>query len=76
VHPTRSGQLQATYRFLGLPDHLPTDLGRPVNLSGTKLPIADHAYRRLIDVYASDVLELVSMIPSVDLDLWPNFGGI
>ena len=70
------GQLQATYRFLGLPDHLPTDLGRPVNLSGTKLPIADDAYRRLIDVYASDVLELVSMIPSVDLDLWPNFGGI
>jgi hypothetical protein len=70
------GQLQATYRFLGLADHQPTDLRRPVNLSGSKVPVPDDACRRLIDIYASDVLELVSMIPSVDLDLWPNFASM
>ena len=67
------GQLALTYRFLGLPDHRPRELRRPVNVSGGKLPIDPNARQRLIDLYASDVADLVALFPVIDLSLWPNF---
>ncbi len=71
-----AGQLDVTYRFLELREYRPTDLYRPVNVSGEKVPIDADAVRRLVDLYASDVLELRSLFPHVDLSVWPNFAGI
>ena len=71
-----AGQLDATYRFLGLPDYRPADLHRPVNVSGEKVPVDADAVRRLTDLYASDVLDLRGLFPHVDLSLWPNFAGL
>lgn len=69
------GQLAATYRFLGLGDHRPADLRRPVNVSGTKRTIDPQARRRLAELYRPDVARLVSMVPGIDLSLWPNFAA-
>ncbi len=69
-----AGQLAATYRFLGLPDHVPSDLRRSVNVSGTKVDLDDDARGRLIELYAADVAELVRLVPTIDTGLWPNFG--
>ncbi len=68
-----AGQLAATYRFLGLTDHQPEDLRRPVNVSGNKLAIDPEARTRLIDLYAPDVADLASLRPDLDLSLWANF---
>jgi hypothetical protein len=70
-----SAQLAVTYRFLGLTDHHPDDLRRPINVSGAKLSLDPEAHRRLVDLYAPDVDELVSLFPDVDRSLWPNFRG-
>ena len=70
-----AGQLASTYRFLGLDDHRPADLQRPVNVSGDKLPLDAGARRRLVDLYAPDVDDLVSLFPGLDIALWPNFAG-
>jgi Sulfotransferase family len=68
-----AGQLEATYRFLGLPDHRPDNLRRPVNVSGEKIAIDEDTRERLTALYAPDVRELVSLFPQVDANLWPNF---
>lgn len=68
-----AGQLAVTYRFLGLADHVPEDLRREVNVSGAKVAIHPDARRRLIDLYAPDVDELVASFPGIDRSLWPNF---
>ncbi len=67
-------QLALTYRFLGLPDHQPGDLRRPINVSGEKLPIDEEARQRLTSLYRPDVTELLSLFPALDSSLWPNFG--
>ncbi len=67
------GQLASTYRFLGLADHRPDDLRRPVNVSGGKVLLDPGARQRLVDLYAADVADLVSLFPTIDLSLWPNF---
>jgi hypothetical protein len=73
-HPAEA--LAATYRFLGLDDaHRPAGLRRGVNVSGAKVPLDDDARRRLVDLYAPDVDELVALFPSVDRSWWPNFGS-
>jgi hypothetical protein len=69
-------QLARTYRFLGLADHHPDALRRPINVSGQKLELDPDARRRLVDLYAPDVDELVSLFPDVDRSLWPNFSGL
>ena len=71
-----AGQLATTYRFLGLPEHGPADLLRPVNVSGEKLPVDADAVQRLTDLYATDALDLCSLFPHVDLSVWPNFAGL
>jgi hypothetical protein len=66
-------QLAITYRFLGLADHHPADLRRQINVSGEKLRLDPEARQRLIDLYAPDVDELISLFPHIDRSLWPNF---
>jgi hypothetical protein len=68
-------QLASTFQFLGLTDHRPDDLRRSVNVSGSKVPIDPQARSRLVDLYSSDVQDLVSLVPDIDLSLWPNFGA-
>ncbi len=70
-----AGQLASTYRFLGLAEHRPDDLERPVNVSGGKLTIDPEARQRLVDLYASDVSDLISLYPGIDASLWPNFAA-
>jgi hypothetical protein len=66
-------QLAATYRFLGLGDHVPADLYRPVNPSGDKVALDPEARRRLIDLYEPDVEALTRLVPTLDRSRWPNF---
>jgi hypothetical protein len=66
-------QLAITYRFLGLTDHHPLELRRPVNVSGDKLSLDPEARRRLVDLYAPDVDDLISLFPDIDRSRWPNF---
>jgi Sulfotransferase family len=65
--------LADTYRFLGLGHHVPSDLHRPVNPSGTKLSLDPDARQRLVDLYGSDVDELTGLVADFDRTRWPNF---
>jgi hypothetical protein len=74
IDPT--GPLAGTYRFLGLDDGFrPTGLHRSVNASGQKLHLEPDARRRLVDLYAPDVEDLVGLFPDIDLSLWANFSS-
>ncbi len=68
-------ELDATYRFLGLPAYQPDRLRRSINVSGLKVPIHPDALQRLTDLYAPDVRDLVALFPQIDTSLWPNFGA-
>jgi hypothetical protein len=68
------GQLNATFRFLGLPEFTPPHLmapqRRPVPVEAG---LDSDVTSRLIAVYQSDVLALADQVPEIDLSLWPNF---
>ena len=70
-----AGQLATTYRFLGLDDtHRPVGLHRAFRPGPVTAPTLElEARERLVDLYASDVAELVSMVPDLDLHRWPHF---
>ena len=69
-------ELERTWRFLGLPAAaVPDDLRRPVSPSEQKPALSADARRRLAELYAPDVEQLVARYPEIDLRLWPNFGG-
>jgi hypothetical protein len=70
------GELQRTYRFLDLPAFTPEVVAERVNRSKGWLALPDDARRRLVELYASDVLALAASTPDVDLDLWPNFSSL
>ena len=69
------GELARTYAFMGVdPAFRPADLRRPS--SPTRRPkteLDDRTRGRLADMYAEDVSELVSLVPALDVALWPNF---
>lgn len=71
-------QLARTYRFLGLDDSFQPatlhDLESPTVAS--KVTLAPDARRRLVDLYRDDVRDLTTLVPDLDLQLWPNFKGI
>jgi hypothetical protein len=69
-----AGELARTYRFLGLDDgYLPPSLERPQSPTlGPKPALPPQARRRLRDLYASDVARLVTLVPDLDLALWPE----
>ncbi len=68
-------QLARTYRFLGLEENYQParlhDLESPTVSS--KVTLAPDARRRLVDVYREDVRALATLVPDLDLNLWPNF---
>ena len=69
-----AGQLAVTYADLGLDPYRPGELHREVNVSsGSKVDIDPSAVARLVDLYRDDVAELASMVPDLDLSLWPHF---
>ena len=68
-------QLEQTYRFLGLPPFSPPGLLTRVSASDELVPLDRDARRRLADVYAPDVRLLATLVPDLDLDLWPSVAG-
>jgi hypothetical protein len=69
-----SGQLAATFAFLGLDPFEPAELRREVNVStGDKIPLDPDAEARLVALYHDDVADLASLVPTLDLALWPRF---
>jgi len=69
------GRLAATYRFLGLDDgHRPVARQRPVNgTAGLAWALDRDTRSRLADIYASDVADLATLVPELDLSFWPAF---
>jgi hypothetical protein len=70
------GELERTYRFLGLPPFEPVDVVRRVNESRVVVELPDDARTRLRELYAPDVAMLNAGTPQVDLSLWPNFASL
>lgn len=71
------GELARTYDFLGLDDFVPTDIAERRNESrATKPTLPDHTRASLIRVYEPEVRRLVSLVPEIDLSLWPNFSQL
>lgn len=68
-------QLRRTYAFLGLdPDFVPANLHSRVNeTSIPKLALPSQIRSTLIRLYEPDVANLASLVPDLDLRLWPNF---
>jgi hypothetical protein len=77
-----AGQLRSTFQFLGLEDaelaHRPPD--RPAAArSGndeTPLDLDPTVRKRLVSLYSPDVVSLARTLPSIDLELWPNFAHL
>lgn len=71
-------QLEATYRFLGLdPGHRVADIARPVHQTVEDKAALDEGVRaRLLDIFRPDIAELVKLVPSLDLTLWPSAKGL
>jgi len=76
------GQLRATFRFLGLADselehRAPTQPAAPRVVSTESPATLDPTVRRrLVSLYSDDVAELASLVPDIDLRLWPNFAHL
>jgi hypothetical protein len=73
-----AGQLSRTFRFLGLPDVAldPGRIGREVNpTTSRKLDLSPTMHGALIDAYAVDIEQLRSLVPELDLTLWPTARG-
>jgi hypothetical protein len=78
---TRDAQTEyeRTLAFLGL-EPLRLDLrsiAKRVNATeGEKAPLSAADEERLVAEYAADVRRLASLVPDLDLDLWPRFRGV
>ena len=73
-----AAEIARTYRFLGIDDtFLPPGLGNRVNSLPHQVGALEAAERaRLVDFFAADVAELVTLFPEIDLSLWPDFTSI
>jgi Sulfotransferase domain len=70
----RAGQLDATFRHLGLPVHHLPEADRPARAPADRRQVLDDdVRRRLISLYAPDVAALAAGHAALDLTLWPNF---
>ena len=70
----RAGELERTYDFLGVhpADHAPPFLDARANLSHPPSTPTDALGETARRVILRDVTELKSLIPEIDLDLWPS----
>jgi Sulfotransferase domain len=67
-------EIARTYRFLGLDDTFrPSELSRRVSSTHHAISVDPDVAARLTDVYASDVLSLTKLVPSIDVAMWTNF---
>lgn len=74
-----AGEFARTLEFIGLsPWDPPAELfGKPVNVTRTgKAELSDEERRRLVAAYEDDVRLLASLVPDLDLRLWPNFAHL
>jgi Sulfotransferase family len=74
-----AAQAAATYRFLGIDDsHRPgrTLLLAPGRHRRPDLRLDAGTLDRLVALYAPDVTDLASMVPELDLSLWPFFAHL
>ncbi len=71
-----AGELRRTYEFLGLEpldhDPGPTTAGAPVR---AKPDLREEVRSRLVAELEDDVRALARTFPTIDLELWPNFGA-
>lgn len=75
-HPER--ELARTYQFLGVDDRFRVrGYGQPVNQGRYAIPKANIQERARLAAYLrSDVEQLVSLCPQIDLSLWPDFAPV
>ena len=68
------GELERTFRHLGLAPHHPPDALRPGPTSSlTRRPLDPDVRDQLVHLYAPDITALADRLPDLDLSLWPNF---
>jgi hypothetical protein len=69
-------ELARTYTFLGLPPH-EADFDELTRQRGTqrteKLELEAERQALMVDLYSRDIERLVTLVPDLDLSLWPNF---
>ncbi len=70
--------LEATYRFLGLdPGHRPEGMARPVHRTvEQKAGLDDDTTARLLEIFHPDLAALATLLPELDLSLWPSAAGV
>jgi len=69
------GELTRTFGFLGLRDVRldPVRFDRPVNPTmGRKAELGQELRAALTAAYAPDLAQLATLLPDLDLDLWPS----
>ncbi len=70
----RDGQLDLTFRHLGLAPHRPEPVDRPTPTRGrVETLLSVDVRNELIRLYSPDVAALAERLPQLDLSLWPNF---
>lgn len=72
-------QLARTFRFLGLEPHAPTDaeIAQPRNEStGPKVTVDERHLALLRSLYRPQVERLRTLVPDLDLSLWPDFADL
>lgn len=70
------GELKRTVEFLGAEfdrSQLDAVHSRLNATRGRKPDLAGQVRERFKDLYSADIRELVNILPSIDLELWPNF---
>jgi Sulfotransferase domain len=70
-----AGQLDRTYRFLGLEPFVYEGIEKRVNVTAEAFDLEEDVRRRLVELYESDVRVLSQCFPDLDLTLWPNFAA-
>jgi Sulfotransferase domain len=70
------GELDRTYRFLGLDPFAFEGVQGQVNTTAHAVDLHQDIRRRLVELYTPDVTELSASFPDIDLALWPNFAHI
>lgn len=71
-------QLARTYDFLGVEPHQPPKgFGRFVNKTqGAKVPFPEGRRELLAERYSHDVRRVATLVPELDVGLWPNFSSL
>lgn len=64
-----------TFEFLGVdPEQETAGIASEVNATRVeKIVVPDHLRRTLQELYQPEIEDLLTLVPEIDLDLWPNF---